>query len=981
MPEPNPRRPGEPSRFLPAPSAAAEECFVRFMTALELGQVGGIEEWCARHPEHADDLRRMHLDCEDLVRGLKSRREDAPGETATRFDPALLGEATRRRLEAMIGRSGAAARYETRDTLGRGGMGEIRRAFDARLRRSVAQKRIRDDRLREAAASPRSLDDLVERFLQEAQVTAQLDHPGVVPVHDFGVDDDGRPFISMAEVRGRSLHDVFALVRAGEEGWNLTRAIGVLERVCQTMAYAHSKGVIHRDLKPANVMVGTFGEVVVMDWGLAEVHSGVPGADPARVVQTDRRDAIATDEGSPLATRPGHFPGTAPFMAPERVARPESPALPTADVYSVGAILYTLLANRAPYDDTERRLGNADLRKTILERPPAPVPRLAPSAPAELVAICEKAMARTPAARYPNMESLAADLRAYVENRVVAAYEVGAWAELKKWVRRNRKTAAGWATTVALALGSAAGFSMLLSRENLLARERLQSTSVQASESAAARGDWNRAIEHLTEARELGYADDVGLRVLEARYRDAMGDRAGGLSLVAGLVSTADLGAWEGEVRLLEAEFALGDFKGAEIDPAERARAAIASGLTEPDRHYALALLAPTIPEAIAEFDRCLDLSPFHHGARVRRLSLLLFCGRFDDAVDEANALAALFPSDPNPFAVRGLVAAVRGDRAESERSIEAVRERISPGAAETLGSIAGFVSSLEDALPPSAWIGGTSFGHFRTMLGMLTFLAQAHEDPSRALVIDSFNLPCLREGTSRLIEGLSRFSGLNLSQVIASMQKGDVAAAAALCLFPSRPDFPAAEKDLRRAAEVLPDGLVIYFHAASLLNIWTTPEEKFAGMREACARYDEAARTPSLVRGTERAARFWSIRCADFVEASTGRKEPELDERLQRHLDWFADLEGIARDEAITLAEIALRHGHAEAARSIARHWRDAAPHDLDARLALARAELAARSPFTARDEARAVLAAAPGRADARDVLEQAEAAILAEK
>ena len=106
------------------------------------------------------------------------------------------------------------------------------------------------------------------RFLEEAQVTGQLDHPGIVPVHELGLDSEGRVYFTMKLVKGEDLRSIFAQVETGEHGWNLTRALGVLLKVCDAMAYGHSKGVIHRDLKPANVMVGKFGEVYVMDWGL-----------------------------------------------------------------------------------------------------------------------------------------------------------------------------------------------------------------------------------------------------------------------------------------------------------------------------------------------------------------------------------------------------------------------------------------------------------------------------------------------------------------------------------------------------------------------------------------------------------------------------------------------------------------------------------------------------------------------------------------
>ena len=139
-----------------------------------------------------------------------------------------------------------------------------------------------------AAADPDSAPvdpKTLSRFLEEAQVTGQLDHPGIVPVHELGLDAQGRAFFTMRLVRGKDLKEVFGLVHEKAEGWTVTRALNVLLRVCEAMAFAHAKGVIHRDLKPANIMVGRFGEVYVMDWGLARVHPGQGPAGPAPAAQ------------------------------------------------------------------------------------------------------------------------------------------------------------------------------------------------------------------------------------------------------------------------------------------------------------------------------------------------------------------------------------------------------------------------------------------------------------------------------------------------------------------------------------------------------------------------------------------------------------------------------------------------------------------------------------------------------------------------
>ncbi|MCA9541007.1 MAG: serine/threonine protein kinase, partial [Myxococcales bacterium] len=174
-------------------------------------------------------------------------------------------------------------RYEVQDEIGRGGMGEVRRVYDALLDRTVAMK---------VLGLP-ILDNPIARarFAREAGITAGLQHPGIVPVHDRGELPDGRLWYTMREVLGRTLADVIADVhrvsgdhawRDTPDGWNLRRLIETLLRVCEAMAYAHREGIVHRDLKPQNVMVGAFGEVQVMDWGLARLmqvfdHEGTYG--------------------------------------------------------------------------------------------------------------------------------------------------------------------------------------------------------------------------------------------------------------------------------------------------------------------------------------------------------------------------------------------------------------------------------------------------------------------------------------------------------------------------------------------------------------------------------------------------------------------------------------------------------------------------------------------------------------------------------
>ncbi len=316
-------------------------------------------------------------------------------------------------------------RYAIEDELGRGGMGVVFRVFDGALKRRLAMKVIRPGGRR-------------DRFLEEARITGNLVHPGIVPIHELHADRDGNAAYTMPLVEGHTLEEVFAFVERGEEGWTRTRALGVLLRVCEAMAYAHAQGVIHRDLKPSNVMVGRFGETYVMDWGLARV---VGEADPKDI----RLRPYADDEetGAPLVTMDGDVVGTPAYMPPEQAAGRVEEVGPQSDVYGIGATLYHLLSLKRPFGadptSTPREVLDA-----VIAGPPPPLR----DAPAELVAICERAMARDGARRYASMEELAGDLRAYLEGRVVSAYESGGWAELRKWIQRNRGLAAAIAAVV-----------------------------------------------------------------------------------------------------------------------------------------------------------------------------------------------------------------------------------------------------------------------------------------------------------------------------------------------------------------------------------------------------------------------------------------------------------------------------------------------------------------------------------------------------
>ena len=301
------------------------------------------------------------------------------------------------RLRELIERPDADARYEVRERIGEGGMGAVYLAYDRELDRDVALKVLR---------APVPTEDERLRIVREARILASLEHPGIVPVHDVGTLVDGRVFYVMKRVRGERL-DEFA--RAERSRPELLR---VFLQICDAVAFAHAVGVVHRDLKPQNVMLGAFGEVLVLDWGVAKTN-----AQRGAVSNIVNRMAT-TETGS---TAPGTAVGTPGYMAPEQL---DGVADERADVFGLGSILYFLLTREHPHSgDNGRAFGDV--------------------IPAPLRAICERARATEPAARYHAVAALAADVTNYLDALPVTAHAEGL-------IERARRVAARHRTAIVL---------------------------------------------------------------------------------------------------------------------------------------------------------------------------------------------------------------------------------------------------------------------------------------------------------------------------------------------------------------------------------------------------------------------------------------------------------------------------------------------------------------------------------------------------
>lgn len=292
-------------------------------------------------------------------------------------------------------------RYEVEGEIGRGGMGEVMLVRDRDLDRHVAMKRLHV----EAAGD----DEARLHFVSEAQATSQLEHPGIPPVHDFGVSGDGRPWFTMKLVRGRTLAAILRSLAevdpATTAEFTLHRLVTVVERLCETLHFAHERGVVHRDVKPENVMLGEFGEVHLMDWGLAHVEGK---GDPAATGRGTRREVRTKRTESGDRTEFGAIKGTLAYMAPEQLLGTVDRR---TDVYALGLVLYEALTLRPAFDTS-----SPDVLRRIAEGAvPSPSGDPARPVPPDLAEACERATARTPEARFQTAREMQAALRAWLD--------------------------------------------------------------------------------------------------------------------------------------------------------------------------------------------------------------------------------------------------------------------------------------------------------------------------------------------------------------------------------------------------------------------------------------------------------------------------------------------------------------------------------------------------------------------------------------
>jgi serine/threonine protein kinase len=351
----------------------------------------------------------------------------------------------------------------------RGGLGVVHIAHDNELDREVALKEIREKHADDPQAR--------ERFIREAQITAKLGHPNICPVHSLGTDDKGRPYYAMSLVLGRTLQDAIAEFHASAKSRSSDLLHSVefrallqsLVDVCGAVAYAHNRKVLHRDLKPSNIMLGPYGETILLDWGLAksvasDATTSLDAEPPIRL----------TGSHDSQETLPGAAVGTPSYMSPEQAGGRSDRVGPTTDVYGLGATLYAILTGVAPVKESTKEETLERVAKGKFQPPRAVNPRI----PKPLESICLKAMSREPDQRYHTPKELAKDIERWLADEPVSSHTDSAWEKARRWARRNRATVASAGLLLALSSVGLAVSTYLISKE----RDKADAATVQAEQ-------------------------------------------------------------------------------------------------------------------------------------------------------------------------------------------------------------------------------------------------------------------------------------------------------------------------------------------------------------------------------------------------------------------------------------------------------------------------------------------------------------------
>lgn len=335
-----------------------------------------------------------------------------------------------------------------RGLIGEGGVGRVLLGYDKNIEREVAIKEPLPDKV------TTSKEKLLARFIREAKLAGQLEHPSIVPVYEIKTKPDGTYFYVMKYVHGQTLFDAIKnTMSASSEELALRLRLALLDHliaICEAMGYAHSKGIIHRDLKPSNIIVGEFGETIILDWGLAKKFT-----DKGHDISFEDKEISIEEYADAELTRHGELLGTPSYMAPELISRKFGDVDPQTDVYALGVILYMILTGEKPYPG-----GAKEIIDQIVNGETEPsASRSNQLVPPELSAICQKAMTKNKKDRFQTAIELARELKAYRDGRLVSVYAYTKKELFSRFVARNKLALTATAAII-LSIIAGAGFAV-----------------------------------------------------------------------------------------------------------------------------------------------------------------------------------------------------------------------------------------------------------------------------------------------------------------------------------------------------------------------------------------------------------------------------------------------------------------------------------------------------------------------------------------
>lgn len=560
------------------------------------------------------------------------------------FDPATMNAA-----ETAIKES----RFRIIRQHAQGGLGVVHLAEDEQFSREVALKQIRSDR----ADDPRYR----VKFIHEAEVTGQLEHPGIVPIYSMGADDLGRPFYAMRFIRGesfaaeiRNLHQKRKEEDVPFDNPMLRQLLRRIIDVCNAMAYAHDSSVLHRDLKPSNVMLGKYGETLVVDWGLAK-HLKTDTGSETLVSEPSTTSSGDTD----VETVHGNFVGTLAYASPEQLMGDLPRLSGVSDVYSIGVMLFETMTGQPPV----QKVGSPQEALAQLEQLAAQgCASINAEIPKALAAICDKAMRLRPEERYPNAVALAEDLESWLDDRAVSAYSDPFVHRAFRWARKNQAKATATLVGGLAVILLLSGYFILESRASKLrADNAINKAAAEAAEAAAdtakyqglielvdaneARGDMREAIKTLEKIAETpaGLSATQSLDLAEKYFLNQQ------LTPSLAIFDSIDTDSLQPKQRARR-DLILGDIlygTSEESRGEELLVRAIDSGHLNPsDASYVRGILASTPEECIQELSDCLSLQPQKSMARVRLAMTQMFTGQPRQAIATAELGKMLSPQD-----------------------------------------------------------------------------------------------------------------------------------------------------------------------------------------------------------------------------------------------------------------------------------------------------------------------------------------------